>query len=372
MNVPLLDLKQQYAALKAEIDRAVMDVFESQYFILGDRVEACEQAVAEYCRAEYGIGVSSGTDALLIAMMAEGIGAGDEVITTPYSFFATAGSIVRLGARPVFVDIDPLTFNLNAAALADAVTERTRAILPVHLFGQLADMEPIMEMAAQHDLVVIEDACQAIGAEQGGQRAGSIGHYGCFSFFPSKNLGGAGDGGMVTVREKDRYALLRRLRNHGMEPKYHHHLVGGNFRLDALQAAVVSVKLNYLDDWTERRRANAARYRRLFEVAGVREIELPQDITDRHVYNQFVIRAPRRDNLRAFLQERNIGTEIYYPAPLHRQPCFADLGYSEGSLPESERAAAETLALPVFPELSDDQAAWVVESIRAFYKGGGH
>ena len=368
MNVPLLDLKAQYATLRDEMEPVIKDIFESQYFIGGPHVEACEKAVAEYCRCPHAVGVSSGTDALLAALMCEGISSGDEVITTPYTFFATAGSIARTGATPVFVDIDPESYNINPALIEEKITERTRAIIPVHLYGQMAQMEPIMALAEQHGLVVIEDACQAIGAEYNGQRAGSIGHYGCFSFFPSKNLGGAGDGGMVTVSNSARAEKLRVLRNHGMEPKYFHKFIGGNFRLDALQAAVVNVKLRYLDRWSTQRQANATRYDKLFGEKEIPDIKLPViGENRRHIFNQYIIRVPRRDELRAHLVENGIGVETYYPVPLHLQECFQSLENEKGAFPESEKAAAETLALPIYPEVSDEQAAYVVETIAAFY-----
>jgi len=368
--VPLLDLKAQWATVKEEVTRAVAAVFESQQFILGPVVQECEKRIAEYCRAAFGVGVTSGTDALLIAMMAEGIGPGDEVITTPYTFFATAGSIARLEAKPVFVDICPKTYNLNVAQIEGKITGRTRAIIPVHLYGQCADMDAVLDVAARHKLVVIEDAAQAIGAESKGRRAGSMGHYGCFSFFPSKNLGCAGDGGMVTTQDPERAEKLRVLRAHGSKPKYYHKTIGGNFRFDAVQAAVVTAKLPHLDRWTAARQANAARYRRLFEASGLVGdglVGLPHELPDaRHIYNQFVVRVPRRDALQAYLKEQGIGTEIYYPVPMHLQECFAYLGYGPGSFPESEQAARETLALPIYPELSDDQARCVVEKISEF------
>lgn len=379
MHVPLLDLRAQYRTLKAELDAAVAEVMESQVFILGPKVVACEEAVARYSQAAHGIGVTSGTDALLLALMAEGLGPGDEVITSPYTFFATAGSISRLGARPVFVDIDPVTFNLREDLIEAAITPRTRALMPVHLYGRMARMDRIMEVAQRHNLVVIEDAAQAIGAEHKGRRAGSIGHYGCFSFFPSKNLGGAGDGGLVTTQDAARAEKLRWLRNHGMNPKYYHKMIGGNFRLDALQAAVVLVKLRHLDRWTTRRQENAKRYHQLFSDAGLagHDIELPNlpgkvfdpasTCTCRHVINQYVIRAKNRDGLVAHLQKNGIGCEIYYPLPLHLQECFHSLGHRPGDFPEAERAARETLALPVYPELTDEQAQAVVKSVAAFY-----
>jgi len=369
--VPLLDLKAQWATVKEEVTQAVAAVFESQQFILGPVVEECEKRIAEYCRCGFGVGVTSGTDALLIAMMAEGIGPGDEVITTPYTFFATAGSIARLEAKPVFVDICPKTYNLNVAQIEGKITGRTRAIIPVHLYGQCADMDTVLEVAGRHKLVVIEDAAQAIGAESKGRRAGSLGHYGCFSFFPSKNLGCAGDGGMVTTQDPERAEKLRVLRAHGSKPKYYHKTIGGNFRFDAVQAAVVTAKLPHLDRWTAGRQANAARYRRLFEASGlVRDglVGLPHELPDaRHIYNQLVVRAARRDQLQACLKEQGIGSEIYYPVPMHLQECFAYLGYRPGDFPESEQAARETLALPIYPELSDEQAGYVVDRIREFY-----
>ena len=363
MKVPMLDLQAQYRTIKDETDAAVEEVFESQYFILGPKVEQCEEAIAEYCNCDHAVGVSSGSDALLISLMAEEIGAGDEVITSPYTFFATAGAIARLGAKPVFVDIDPETYNIDPDLIEPRITENTKAIIPVHLFGQMADMDPIMELADKYNLVVIEDAAQAIGAEYKGQRAGSIGHYGCFSFFPSKNLGGAGDGGMVTTNDADRAEKLRILRVHGSKPKYHHKIVGGNFRLDALQAAVVNVKLKYLDDWTEGRQENAAHYDQLFKESGLVTndvVSTPDRVTDRHVFNQYVIRVSQRDELLEHLKDNDIGCGVYYPVPLHLQECFSDLGYKTGDMPVSEKASAETLALPVYPELGKEQMEHVV------------
>lgn len=388
MKVPLLDLHAQYQAVRDEIRSAVDEVFESQHFILGPVVQACEKAIAEYSGCKHGVGVSSGTDALLAVLMAEGIGANDEVITTPYTFFATAGCIARLGALPVFVDIDPATFNIDPHLIEKAVTSRTKAIMPVHLYGQCADMDPILAVAAKHNLVVIEDAAQAIGSEYKGRRAGSMGHYGCFSFFPSKNLGCAGDGGMVTTNDPARAERVALMRTHGSKPKYYHKVVGGNFRLDALQAAVVNVKLKYLDGWTRGRQANALRYNRLLEEAGLASgpIGLPRiprstaahaagrppesgDCRCRHIFNQYVIRARDRDGLMEHLKKNQIGSEIYYPVPMHEQECFAYLGYKAGSMPESERAARETMALPVYPELTDEQATYVVACIKSFYGG---
>jgi dTDP-4-amino-4,6-dideoxygalactose transaminase len=378
--VPLLDLKAQHATIRDEVREAIDRVIESQHFILGPEVEALEREIAAYSECEYGIGVSSCTDALLVVLMAIDLKPGDEVITTPYTFFATAGAVARLGARPIFVDIDPLTYNIDPTRIEAAITERTRAIMPVHLYGQMADMDPIMEIAGRRNLFVIEDAAQAIGSEYKGRRAGSVGHMGCFSFFPSKNLGGAGDGGMVTTNDAQLAARLRMLRNHGYSPKYYNKVVGGNFRLDAIQAAVLRVKLNYLDQWTAARQRNAATYRGLFAEAGLsvepqtgtgnlwpensRGVILPVESSDvRHIYNQFVIRSNRRDHLISRLKERGIGTEIYYPVPMHLQECFADLGHGQGEFPESEAAARETLALPIYPELTPEMLASVVAAI---------
>jgi dTDP-4-amino-4,6-dideoxygalactose transaminase len=355
---------------------------ESQQFILGPQVRECEKAIAEYSGCAHGVGVSSGTDALLICLMAEGIGPGHEVITTPYTFFATAGCIARVGAKPVFVDIDPASYNLDTAQLESKITANTRAIMPVHLYGQMANMDAVMQVAEKHGLVVIEDAAQAIGAEYRGRRAGSFGHYGCFSFFPSKNLGAAGDGGMVVTRDAKRAEDLVRLRAHGSQPKYYHKVIGGNFRLDTIQAAVVAAKLRHLDDWTTARQRNAERYHRLFAETGLEVADssphrlkqneaphllLPKVVAERHIFNQYVIRAVRRDQLRAALQEKGIGTEVYYPVPLHLQECFAYLGYKAGAFPESELAAKETLALPIYPEFTEQQARYVVESIAEFF-----
>lgn len=366
--VPLLDLKAQFATIESEVRAAMDRVLASQHFILGPEVEALEREVAAYSQCQYGIGVSSGTDALLVSLMAIDLQPGDEVITTPYTFFATAGSIARLGAKPVFVDIDPATYNIDPAGIEAVITPRTKAILPVHLFGQMADMDPILAIAERHGLYVIEDAAQAIGAEYKGRRAGSVGHLGCFSFFPSKNLGGFGDGGMVVTNDPGLADKVRLLRGHGARPKYYHKVVGGNFRLDALQAAVLRVKLKYLDEWTAARQRNAERYRRLFAEAGV-DIGLPHDAGyGRHIYNQFVIRSKRRDALMAHLKAQQIGTEIYYPVPLHLQECFAELGYRKGDFPASEQAAEETLAIPVYPELELTQIEAVVASIQNFVR----
>jgi dTDP-4-amino-4,6-dideoxygalactose transaminase len=376
MKVPLLDLREQYRSLKKDILYATEAVYESQHFILGEHVTSLEEAIARYCETTHAVGVSSGSDALLISLMAAGISTDDIVMTTPYSFFATAGSIVRLGARPVFADIDPQTFNLSPEMLGPAMEgltaserKRVKAIIPVHLYGQCADMDPILRFAREHNLVVIEDAAQAIGAEYHGHRAGSMGEYGCFSFFPSKNLGAFGDGGVVTTNSPEACDRLRILRNHGSKPKYYHKIVGGNFRLDALQAAIVSVKLPHLDRWTLARQNHAAKYRSLFSQIGLSEtIQVPLEREDRHIYNQFVIMVPgRRDELRDFLTQAGIGTEVYYPVPLHLQECFTYLGYQPGAFKAAEKASRHSLALPVYPELSDAQLEFVVEKIKQFY-----
>ncbi len=393
--VPLLDLKAQYATIRDEIRAAIDRVADSQHFILGPEVEALEREVAAYSQCEYGIGVSSGTDALLVALMAIDLKPGDEVITTPYTFFATAGAVARLNAKPVFVDVDPLTYNLDPASIEAAITERTRAIIPVHLYGQMADMNSVMEVARGHRLVVIEDAAQAIGSEYENRRAGSIGDMSCFSFFPSKNLGGFGDGGMVTTNDAALAKQVKLLRNHGYAPKYYNKVVGGNFRLDAIQAAVLRIKLKHLDNWTEQRQQNAATYRRLFteaelsidprfvglaneaqngdeavnQLSELSGVVLPTEAPNmRHIYNQFIIRSGQRDALLAHLKERKIGTEIYYPVPMHVQECFAELGYQAGDFPESERAARETLALPIYPELTESMMRTVVDAIADFYR----
>jgi dTDP-4-amino-4,6-dideoxygalactose transaminase len=365
MKVPLLDLKAQFETIRGEIRAAVDEVLESQQFINGPQVKDLEEAVAQYSACKVAVGVSSGTDALLCALMALGIGPGDEVVTTPYSFFATAGSIARTGARCVFVDIEPDTFNVDPARIEAAITPRTRAIMPVHLFGQTADMDPILEVARKCSLFVIEDAAQAIGATYKGKQAGSMGTLGCFSFFPSKNLGGLGDGGMIVTQDPTLGEKLVVFRNHGSKPKYYHHYVGGNFRLDTLQAAALVVKLRYLDGWTEKRRQNARKYDGL--LADAPGVTLPRvDPRGESIFNQYVIRVEKRDALQAFLKEQGIGTEVYYPVPLHEQECFKDLGHERGAFPVAEAAARTSLALPIYPELRDEQIAWVADRIRDF------
>lgn len=368
-GVPLLDLRAQFDPIADEILPALERVVREQQFILGPEVAGLEAEVAEYTGARYCLGVSSGSDALLLALMALDIGAGHEVICPSYSFFATAGAIARVGAKPVFVDIFPDSFNINPSQIERRITPRTRAILPVHLFGRCAEMDAISRIAHRHKLPIIEDAAQAIGAEENGRRAGAIGTVGCFSFFPSKNLGAFGDAGAVTTHDFRLYERMKCLRMHGETIRYHHALVGANFRIDALQAAVLRVKLRHLDAWTAGRQKNARLYDRLFAEKGLagRWVITPPAGPFRHVFNQYVIRVTERDSLRQWLTEQGIGTQVYYPIPLHRQECFADLGYPEGSLPESERAARQSLALPIYPELTKGQIGQVVEAIADHY-----
>jgi dTDP-4-amino-4,6-dideoxygalactose transaminase len=384
-NVPLLDLKAQFAQIRAEVMPLIEQVCASQQFILGEHVRGLEEELARYCGAPFGVGVSSGTDALLLALMALEIGVGDEVLTSPFTFFATAGTIARSGARPVFCDIDPTTFNISPSTVqtfiekecvagADGLVHRAtggrvKALMPVHLYGQAADMSPLIAIAKRYGLRVIEDAAQAIGTEYAGARVGSIGDIGCFSFFPSKNLGAFGDAGLCTTQDAELAERMRVLRVHGGKPKYYHPLIGGNFRIDELQAAVLRVKLKYLDGWTAARQGNAAFYDRAFEQAVGRQVMTPRAVArQRHIFNQYVVRVRDRDNLKKFLADRSIGTEIYYPVPLHRQECFGYLGYAAGDFPESERAASETLALPIYPELTETQLAHVVSSVAEFFK----
>jgi dTDP-4-amino-4,6-dideoxygalactose transaminase len=368
-QVPLLDLKAQHAQIREEVLAAVIRVIDSQKFILGEEVQTLEKEIALYSNAQFAIGCASGSDALSLALMAAEIGHGDRVITTPFTFFATAGAISRVGAIPVFVDIDPDTFNLDPELVKTAIEshERIRAIIPVHLFGGCADMDPIRAIAESRGIAVIEDAAQAIGAEYKGRRAGSLGHMGCFSFFPSKNLGGYGDGGMVTTNDGSLAERLRALRVHGCKKKYIHEWVGVNSRLDALQAAVLRVKFRYLDQWSTRRQENADLYRKLLAEAGARVIA-PQaaPYQTRHIYNQFVIRCSDRDRLQANLKEGGVGTEVYYPLPLHLQKCFADLGYKAGDFPISERLADEVLALPVNPDVSGEDIQYICRVLAGF------
>ena len=368
-KVPLLDLKAQYAPLREEVLAAIARVCDSQRFIGGEEVDALERELAGMLGVAHVIGVSSGTDALLVALMALGVGPGDEVVTSPYSFFATGGSVARLGARPVFVDIDPATFNIDALQVDAACSPATKAIVPVHLFGLVADMAPILDVARRRGVAVVEDAAQAIGARRDGRPAGSFGELGCFSFFPSKNLGAFGDGGAVSTNDGALARQLRMLRNHGSEPKYFHKMIGGNFRLDALQAAVLRVKAPHLAAWTDGRRRNADKYRQMMKASGVdahvrAPVEPPGCF---HIYNQFVVTVSRRDELRAHLKSRGVDTEIYYPLPLHLQECFASLGYRTGQFPHAESAARESLALPVYGELSDQQLEHVVGAVAEFF-----
>jgi dTDP-4-amino-4,6-dideoxygalactose transaminase len=370
MKVPLLDLTEQNQALRPEIEAALGRVLDTNAFILGGEVAALEEELAAYCAVKHAIGCASGSDSILLALMALDVGPGDEVITTPYSFFATVSSITRLGATPVFVDIDPDTYNIDASQIQAKITSRTKAIEPVHLYGQCADMASINAVAEKHGIPVVEDAAQAIGAEEDGTQAGAMSAVGCFSFYPSKNLGGMGDGGFLTTNDDEIAAKLRALRVHGAEEKYFHKYVGLNSRLDGFQGAVLRVKLPHLNSWTDKRRGNAANYDRLFTDLGLtEEVGIPTERPNaKHIYNQYVIRVPgRRDELRAFLTGKKIGTDIYYPVPLHLQDCFTYLGYGEGDLSESEKAAKETLALPIYPELKTEQQEYVAESIAAFF-----
>ena len=374
-GVPLLDIQRQYHTIRREIIQAIERVCDSGRFVLGEDCEQLERALASYCQVEHAVACASGSDALLLALMAHDVGPGDEVLMPSYTFFATASAAWRLGAKPVFVDIDPITFNLAPHLLEGLITPATKAILPVHLFGQCADMRSILAIARRHQIPVIEDAAQAVGAEYDGRRAGSWGTIGCLSFYPTKNLGGFGDGGLLTTNDAQLADNLRLLRTHGMRPRYYHEVVGINSRLDTLQAAVLNVKLPYLEGWSAARQANAQRYTELFALCGMdRVLALPRIAPlCRHVWNQYVIRVPdgRRDSLRVYLAERKIGTEIYYPVPLHLQECFAKLGVARGSLPESERAAEETLALPIFPELTAAEQQTVVREIAAFFHQAG-
>lgn len=367
--VPLFDLKRQWRDVGDDVRAAIERVFATQQFILGPEVAGLERECEAYLGVAHAVGVSSGTDALLAALMALDVGYGDEVITTPFTFFATAGVIVRLGARPVFVDIRPDDFNIDPAAVAAAITGRTRAIIPVHLFGQAADMEALRNVAA--GVAIVEDCCQSIGCRYNGVATGALGSVGCFSFFPTKNLGAFGDGGLLTTNDAALAQRLEDVRVHGMRPRYVHHFVGGNFRLDAMQAAILRVKLPRLDGWIARRREGAAHYRALFMQAGLDSFVVPPpELPGRgHVYHQYVVRVPRRDALREFLASRGIGSEVYYPISLHEQACFASLGYRRGDFPESERATEEVLALPIFPEVEAAERERVVDGMAEFYLG---
>lgn len=372
MRVPLLDLREQHARLRDELSAAVARVLDSQQFVLGPEVRLLEEELARYTGARHAVGCASGSDALLLALKALDLRPGDEVLTTPFTFFATAGSIAHTGARPRFVDIDPHTYNLDPSLVELSINERTRALMPVHLYGQCAQMRPLLEAAARHGLPVVEDAAQAIGATDEGRPAGSMGAVGCFSFYPTKNLGAAGDGGMLTTNDAQLAERLRRLRVHGGATEYHHGEIGFNSRLDTIQAAVLRVKLPHLDAWSAARRERAATYTRLFEERGLTEDLTPPHTRPEasHIFHQYVVRVRggRRDALAEHLRQNGVGTKIYYPVPLHRQECFSYLGYREGELPESERAARETLALPVYPELKEEQQQYVVECIGRFFR----
>ncbi len=381
MKVPLLDLKKQYDSIRDEIIPAALEVFETQHFIGGPNVEDFERKIADYCGCRYAVGISSGSDALLISLMVAGIGRDDLVITAPYTFFATAGAIARVGAKPVFADIDEQTYNLDPVKLEEVILNleaeersRLKAVMPVHLYGQCADMEPILNIAKEYGLIVIEDAAQAIGAEYrfsdgSVKRAGTMGDYGCFSFYPTKNLGAFGEGGLVTCSDESLARKLRTFRNHGDVRRYCHDYIGGNFRLEALQAAILKIKLKYLDKWTGERIYNASSYKTLFEEKTVNDIMLPVKKEERHIYHQYVINAgEQRDSLKEYLLENGVGCEVYYPVTLHEQKCFSYLGYKSGDFPVSEKASKTTLAIPVYPELTIDEQTYVVDIISKFYK----
>ena len=381
MKVPLLDLKKQYDSIRDEIVPAALEVFETQHFIGGPNVKDFEREIADYCGCKYAVGVSSGSDALLLSLMVAGIGQDDLVITTPYTFFATAGAVARVGAKPFFVDINEQTYNLDPDKLEEAVKSlspnelsKLKAVIPVHLYGQCADMEPILKLARQYGFKVIEDAAQAIGADyrfSDGtvKRAGTMGDYGCFSFYPTKNLGAFGEGGLVTCNDEGLYVLLKQYRNHGDVKRYYHDYIGGNFRLDALQAKILRIKLKYLDKWSDQRIYNAASYKTLFEEKTVNDIVLPVKKEERHIYHQYVINAgEQRDSLKEYLIENGVGCEVYYPVSLHEQKCFSYLGYKSGDFPVSEKATKTSLAIPVYPELSIEEIAYVVDIISKFYK----
>jgi dTDP-4-amino-4,6-dideoxygalactose transaminase len=377
MKVPFFDLAVQFKSIEHVIKSALEEVFQSQQFIMGSQVQALEKTIAQYCRTQYAIGVASGSDALLLSLMALGIGSGDEVLLPPFTFFATAGAVSRLGAIPVFVDIDPETYNIDPSKIEKKITPRTKAIIPVHLFGQCADMDPFLEIAEEKKLFIIEDAAQALGAEykpmtaSGRRRAGQMGDFGCFSFYPTKNLGAFGDAGMVVANNPDLAEKVRLLRVHGSKPKYFHKTIGINSRLDTIQAAILLVKFKYLEKWTTERQKKAERYQLLFQdlSSSVDGFKLPTiQYQNRHIFHQYVISVPERDRLRQFLTEEGVGTDIYYPVPLHLQECYSFLKYRQGDLPNSEKASKEVLALPIYPELTEDQQTFVVERIRAFYK----
>ncbi|MCK4223725.1 MAG: DegT/DnrJ/EryC1/StrS family aminotransferase [candidate division Zixibacteria bacterium] len=362
MNVAFLDLKRQYSSIKEELDQAVFSVLSHARFIMGPEVKAFEEQVAKYCGIKFAIGVASGTDALLLSLRACGVRPGDEVITTGFSFFATAGVITRLGAIPVFVDIDPYTYNMVSEQIEKKITSKTKAIMPVHLYGQCADMDPITAIAKKHNLKVVEDAAQAIGSKYKGKKAGSLGDFGCFSFFPSKNLGAAGDGGMVVTNNPEMADLIRMLRVHGAKPKYYHSIVGYNSRLDTLQAAILSVKLKYLDGWTQKRREHAKVYNDAFKDSEI--ITPKEEDFNYHIYHQYTIAVKNRDHLREVLKENQIGHDVYYPVPLHLQECYKSLGYKEGDLPVIEKKGREVISIPIYPELTSEEQNFVIETIK--------
>ena len=365
MRIPILDLKAQYATIKDEVTQAISEVCESQAFALGPAVAEFEKNVAAYCNSKHAIGVSSGSDALLVSLMALDVKPGDEVVTTPFSFFATAGCIVRIGAKPVFVDVNPNSGNIDPSCIEEKMTEKTRAIIPVHLFGQIAPMKAITEIASQRNLAVVEDAAQAIGASRDGIMAGNFGDCGCFSFYPTKNLGGFGDGGLVTTNNDALANDIRTLRDHGQKPRYFYKVIGGNFRLDGIQGAVLNVKLKYLDDWNEKRRQNAALYDSLFAGSPVKTPAIdPGNVS---IYHQYTITVPERDELQKYLADNDIGSAVFYPKPLHLQDCFSDLGYKQGDMPVAEKLCSEVLSLPVYPELSPDEIECVAGTVLKFY-----
>jgi dTDP-4-amino-4,6-dideoxygalactose transaminase len=363
MNVAFLDLKRQYAPIKEELDQAVFGVLAHAKFIMGPEVKAFEEQVAQYCGTKSAVGVASGTDALLLSLRACGVGPGDEVITTSFTFFATAGVITRLGAVPVYVDIDPDTYNIDPVKIEKKITPKTKVIMPVHLYGQCADMDPIMAIADKHNLKVVEDAAQAIGSKYKGKRAGTLGHFGCFSFFPSKNLGAAGDGGMIVTDDPKMDELLRMLRVHGAKPKYYHSIVGYNSRLDTLQAAILNVKLKYLDGWTEKRREHAETYNKAFKNQGI--VTPKEEDFNYHIYNQYTIGVKNRDKLREALKEKQIGHDVYYPVPLHLQECYKHMGYKEEDLPVTEQKAKEVISIPIYPELTAEEQEYVIHTVKA-------
>lgn len=366
MQIPILDLKAQYNTIRGEIMQEIADVCESQMFCLGPKVAEFEENIAEYLGSRYAIGVSSGSDALLVSLMVLELKPGEEVITTPFSFFAAAGAVVRVGAKPVFVDVEPDSYNINPSKIEEKITKLTRVVMPVHLFGQVAQMKPITEIAKHYNLTVVEDAAQAIGAVQDGIKAGNFGDFGCFSFYPTKNLGGFGDGGLITTNSQSFAEKLKLLRTHGESPKYFYKTIGGNFRLDAIQAAVLNVKLKYLDKWNEKRRLNASIYDEIFAGSVVNTSKIDSNNTS--IYHQYTITVPDRDKLHKFLAENGIGSSIFYPEPLHLQDCFSSLGYQQGDLPVSEKLCSEVLSLPIYPELQAKQVEYIAEMVLKFYK----